>query len=118
MGKLTGTRQGDAANNLVAFYQGKVQELEGSGQYFMAAVALALAAETVILTYLLLEPAEDGGELEIPDSVNFSDLIAAANESDVLSAPIDTPSHIAEDDRVFVSTSRRTLLTRFASFAI
>jgi len=36
MGKLTGTRHGDAANNLFEFYGDKVKELEGAGQYFMA----------------------------------------------------------------------------------
>jgi len=116
MGKLTGTRHGDAANNLVAFYQGKVEELESSGQYFMAAVALALAAETAILTYLLLEPVDDGSELEIPDSVNFSDLITAANEGDVLSAPIDTPSHIAEDARVFPKHVAKDVVDKIRQF--
>jgi hypothetical protein len=99
MGKLTGTRHGDAANDLMAFYQEKAHELEGSGQYFMAAIALGFAIETAVLTYLLVEFGEDNGnELEIPDSVNMSELIAAANEIDVLNAPIDVPSHISADD--------------------
>lgn len=99
MGKLTGTRHGDAANDLFAFYQDKVHELEESGQYFMAAIALAFALETAVLTYLLVEFGEDnGGELEIPDSVNMSELIEAANEIDVLNAPINVPSHIGEDE--------------------
>ena len=73
MGKLTGTRHGDAANKLMAFYMDKVHELEESGQYFMAAVALGFALETAVLTYLLVEFGEEnGGELEIPDSVNMS----------------------------------------------
>jgi len=98
MGKLTGTRHGDAANDLFAFYQDKVHELEDSGQYFMAAVALGLAIETAVLTYLLVEFGEDnGGELKVPDSANMSDLIEAANEIDVLNAPINVPSHIRED---------------------
>jgi hypothetical protein len=42
---------------------------------------------------------ENGGELEIPDSVRMSDLIDAANGVDVLNAPIDGPSHVREDDR-------------------
>jgi hypothetical protein len=33
MGKLTGTRYGDAANELFAFYQDKAQELEEAGQF-------------------------------------------------------------------------------------
>jgi len=99
MGKLTGTRHGDAANNLLAFYNEKVEELERAGQYFMAAIALGFALETAILTYLLVEFGEDnGGELEIPDSVNMSELIEAANEIDVLNAPIDIPSHARDDD--------------------
>src|SRR5271165_973926 len=99
MGKLTGTRHGDAANDLMAFYQDKAHELEESGQYFMAAIALGFAIETAVLTYLLVEFGEDnGGELEIPDSVNMSELIAAANEIDVLNAPIDVPSHIGAGD--------------------
>jgi len=65
----------------------------------MAAVALGLALETAILTYLLVEFAEDnGGELEIPDSVNMSELIEAANEIDVLNAPINIPSHLNDED--------------------
>jgi len=99
MAKLTGTRHGDAANELFAFYQDKVHELEGSGQYFMAAVALGLAVETAVLTYLLVEFGdENGGELKIPDCANMSDLIEIANEIDVLSAPINVPSHIREDE--------------------
>jgi hypothetical protein len=46
MGKLMGTRHGDTANDLFAFYQDKVHELKDSGQYFMATVALGLAIET------------------------------------------------------------------------
>jgi hypothetical protein len=50
-----------------------------------------------VLTYLLVEFGEEnGGELEIPDSVNLSELIAAANEIDVLSAPIS--SHGDDED--------------------
>lgn len=99
MGKLTGTRHGDAANDLLVFYQDKVHELEDAGQYFMAAVALGLALETAVLTYLLVEFGEDnGGELEIPDSVNMSELIETANEIDVLNAPIDIPSHVGGDE--------------------
>jgi hypothetical protein len=99
MGKLTGTRHGDAANELLVFYQDKVQELEEAGQYFMAAIALGLALETAVLTYLLVEFGEDnGGELQIPDSVNMSELIEAANEIDVLNAPTNIPSHVAGDE--------------------
>jgi hypothetical protein len=95
VGKLTGTRHGDAANELLGFYTDKTRELEESGQYFMAAIALAFALETAVLTYLLVEFGEEnGGELEIPDSVDMADLISAANEIDVLNAPIDVPSHV------------------------
>lgn len=100
MGKLTGTRHGDAANELLGFYADKVRELEEAGQYFMAAVALGFALETAVLTYLLVEFGEDnGGELEIPDTVDMGELIEAANEIDVLSAPINIPSHVRDDDR-------------------
>lgn len=99
MGKLTGTRHGDAANQLLAFYVDKVEELEESGQYFMAAIALGFALETAVLTYLLVEFGEEnGGELEIPDSVNMAELIEAANEVDVLNAPINIPSHVGDDE--------------------
>lgn len=98
MGKLTGTRHGEAGNNLLAFYMEKAHELEDSGQYFMAGVALAFALETAILTYLLVEFGEEnGGELKIPDSVNMSELIEAANEIDVLNAPINIPSHFGRE---------------------
>lgn len=102
MAKLTGTRHGDAANELLAFYQDKVHELEESGQYFMAAIALGLALETAVLTYLLVEFGEEnGGDLKIPGSVDLSKLIEIANEIDVLNAPINIPSHVsAEGDDV------------------
>ncbi len=117
MGKLTGTRHADAANSLLAFYQEKVGELESSGQYFMAAVALALAVETAILTYLLVEFGEDnGGELAVPDSVTFSELIAAANEIDVLSAPIDTASHVANDDQIFPKHIAKDVVDKIRKF--
>ena len=75
MGELTGTRHGDAANELLGFYQDRALELEQSGQYFMAAIALALALETAVLTYLLVEFGEEnGGELQIPDNVSMSEL--------------------------------------------
>jgi hypothetical protein len=41
---------------------------------------------------------DNGGELEIPDSVNMSGLVEAANYFDVLNAPINVPSHVREDD--------------------
>ena len=100
MAKLTGTRYGDAANALFAFYDDKAHELEKAGQYFMAAIALSFALETGILTYLLVEFGEEnGGELEIPDKVNMAALIEACNEIDVLNAPIDIPSHVRQDDK-------------------
>jgi hypothetical protein len=99
MVKLTGTRHSDAATELLAFYQDKAAELERSGQYFMAAISLAFAVETAILAYLLVEfYEENGGELKIPHSVNMSDLIAAAEEIDILNAPIDIPSHVSEEE--------------------
>ena len=36
--------------------------------------------------------------MEIPDSVGFRELIEAANALDVLSAPIDIPSHVGKGD--------------------
>jgi hypothetical protein len=99
MAKLTGTRHGDAANDLLVFYTDKVHELEESGQYFMAAVALRLALETAVLTYLLVEFGEEnGGELKIPSSYDLSDLIQLANKIDVLNAPINISSHVREDE--------------------
>jgi len=100
MGKLAGTRYGDVATELFAFYQSKAQELEETGQYYMGAIALAFAVETGILAYLLVEFGEDnGGELEIPNNVNMGKLIAVCNELDVLKAPIDIPSHVREDNK-------------------
>jgi hypothetical protein len=101
MGKLTGTNHGDAANSLFAFYREKAAELEAASQYYLAAIALAFATESALLAYLLVEfGAENGGELEIPDSINFSELIAELEAIEALSAPIDTPSHIYEDKNV------------------
>lgn len=92
MTKLTGTKHGDAASSLVAFYLTKARQLEDSRQYFMAGVALAFAVETAILAYLLVEfNEENGGELKIPSSVNFWALIEAANEIDVLTPPVPSP---------------------------
>ena len=92
MAKLTGTHHGDAANDLMAFYQEESKKLEGAGSYFMAAVALALALEAAVLAYMLVEWGdENGGEVNIPDPVGFQDLIEAAKELDLLSAPIAVP---------------------------
>jgi hypothetical protein len=97
---LTGTLHGNAANELLGFYHDKVRKLEESGEYFMAAIALALALETAILAYLLVEFGEEnGGELKIPSNVNMAELIEAANEIDVLNAPINIPSHVGGDDK-------------------
>jgi hypothetical protein len=100
MVKLTGTQHGDAANELLVFYQDKAHELEQAGQYFMSAIALAFAIETAVLTYLLVEFGDNNGvgELKIPDSVGMADLIDAANEINVLNAPINIPSHVNADD--------------------
>jgi hypothetical protein len=99
VGRLAGTVHGDAANDLLGFYSDKVNELEEAGQYFMAAIALGFALETAILTYLLVEFGDDnGGELKIPDRVGMQELLEAANEIDVLNAPIDIPSHVGPDD--------------------
>jgi hypothetical protein len=99
MAYLTGTLHGDAANELMGFYNAQVRALESSGHFFMAAVALGLALETAVLAYLLVEFAEDnGGELKIPASASMSELLDAAIEIDVLSAPIDIPSHVAQDE--------------------
>lgn len=99
MSKLTGTKNGDVANDLFAFYVEQAHDLEESGQYFMAGVALAFALETAVLTYLLVEfGKENGGELKIPSTVNMVELIEAANEIDVLSAPIDIASHVSKED--------------------
>lgn len=98
MGKLSGSQHGDAANALFAFYGEKADELEEAGQYFMAAVALAFGIEAALLAYLLVEFGEEsGGELQIPDDINLSNLISAANDIDVLSVPIDTLSHTHDD---------------------
>jgi hypothetical protein len=99
MAKLTGTRHGDAANELLGFYWNKANELEEVGQYFMAAIALAFAVETAVLSYLLVEFGDDnGGELEIPTSASMAELIEVANEIDVLNAPINIPSLVGGDD--------------------
>jgi hypothetical protein len=98
MGKLTGTHHGDAANDLMAFYQEESKKLEAAGSYFMAAVALALALEAAVLAYMLVEWGEEnGGELKVPDSVAFQDLIEAAKELDLLSAPMAVPPELAGD---------------------
>jgi len=100
MAKLTGTNHGDASNVLLNFYVAQAKSLEESGHYFMAAIALAFAVETAVLTYLLVEFGDDnGGELEIPLNVGFFDLVDAAHQIDVLQAPIDIPSHVREDDQ-------------------
>jgi hypothetical protein len=98
MGKLTGTQHGDAANDLVGFYQKESTRLEASGSYFMAAVALGFALEAAALAYLLVEFGEDnGGQMEVPDSLNFHDLVEAAKELEVLSAPLAVPPKLADD---------------------
>lgn len=97
--KLTGPRHGDQANDLMSFYTDQAKSLEASGHFFMAAVALAFAVETAVLVYLLVEFGEDnGGELRIPSSVGFAELVGAADEIGVLRAPINCPSHVRDDD--------------------
>lgn len=98
MAPLTGTPHGDAANELLGFYLDKAAELEDAEQYFMAAIALAFGVETALLAYLLVEFGDDyGGDLEIPEQVDFFELISAANSVDVLAAPINIPSHVRDD---------------------
>jgi len=108
MGKLTGTEHGDRATALVAFYERESGKLEESGSYFMAAIALGFALEAAVLAYLLVEWGEDEGtELKVPESVALADLIEAAKELDLLSAPVlvppeligdvEPPKHIAKD---------------------
>jgi hypothetical protein len=98
MSELTGTHHGNAANDLLAFYEDESKKLEAMGSYFMAAIALGLALEAALLTYLLVEWGDDnGGELKVPDSVAFKDLIDAAEELDLLSAPADVPPGLAGD---------------------
>ena len=98
MANLTLEKHGDPINSLLAFYKQKAKELEDSGQFFMAAVALAFGLETMLLPYLLveLEPA-DNAQNGIPDSVSMSDLTFAANYIDALNAPIDVASHVRDD---------------------
>ena len=99
MGVLTGTSHGDEANDLFLFYQEASKDLATSGQYYMAAVALALAAEAVLLAYMLVEFQDQReGDLQVPDQIGFAQLIEAAREVGVLSAPIDIPSHLGGDD--------------------
>jgi hypothetical protein len=89
MAVLTGTKHGDAANELMVFYQEEAKKLAGSGSYFMAAVALGAALETALLTFMLVEWGEEnGGELKIPATVSLDDLIDAASEGnfDLLNA--------------------------------
>jgi hypothetical protein len=89
MAVLTGTKHGDAANDLMVFYQDEATKLAASGSYFMAAVALGAALETALLAFMLVEWGEDnGGELKIPATVSLDDLIDAASEGnfDLLNA--------------------------------
>lgn len=100
MGVLTGTNHGDGANDLFLFYQQSSKALAASGQFFMAAVALALAAEAILLAYMLVEfQNQEAGDLQIPGEVGFSQLIEAAREAGVLSAPIDIPNHLGGSAR-------------------
>lgn len=116
--KLTGTLHGDAANDLAKFYQEESAKLEASGSYFMAAVALGFALEAAVLASLFVEFGEDnGGELEVPDSVDFHDLIEAAKEIDVLRAPQSVPPELADDVEA-PSMWRRTWWTRSGGFEI
>lgn len=81
MALLTGTKHGDAANELMVFYQEEAKKLASSGSYFMVGVALGAALETALLTFILVEWGEDnGGELEIPADVTLDNLIDAASD--------------------------------------
>jgi hypothetical protein len=83
-GSLTGTKHGDAALQLMSFYQDESEKLAESGSYFMAAVALGAALEAALLTFILLEGESD--ELEVPDDVTLNHLIQAARDFDLLNA--------------------------------
>ena len=86
MSKLTGTKHGDAANELLTFYQSEADRLETSGSYFMAAVALGAALETALLTFMLVESDEENGAAPagIPANLLLDDLIDAAKQLDIL----------------------------------
>ena len=116
--KLTGTLHADAATALFGFYQDKALELEQSGQYFIAAIALAFALEAAVLAYLLVEFGEENGrELEIPSSANMRELIEAANEIDVLSAPIDIPLLLNEqEENVFPKHVAKDVVDKIRNF--
>jgi len=89
MAILSGTKHGDAANELMVFYQEEAMKLSASGSYFMAAVALGAALETALLAFMLVEWGEDnGGELKIPATISLDDLIDEASEGnfDLLNA--------------------------------
>ena len=86
MGKLTGTKHGDAVNALLKFYQNDADKLEVSGSYFMAAVALGSALETALLGYMLVQWDENNRELEIPGRIMLGDLIDAAKSFGLLNA--------------------------------
>lgn len=99
MAKLTGIKHADAAQRLLDFYVDKSFELEKSRQYFMAAIALAFALETAILTYFLVElyDEKEDDDIKIPDSVGMADLVQLAEDLDVLNAPINIPLHTRGD---------------------
>jgi hypothetical protein len=84
----------------------------------MAAIALAFALEAAVLTYLLVEFGEEnGGELEIPDSVNMSELIKEANAMDILSAPINVPSHVnEEEEKAFPKRVAKDVINKIRRF--
>ena len=59
---------------------------------------VGFALEAAVLAYLLVEWGGDNGdELKVPDSVVFYDLIEAANELDLFSAPTKVPPELAGD---------------------
>lgn len=118
MGNLTATKHGDVANDLFKYYQDKATELENSGQFYMAAITLALAVETALLIFLLFGYDEEKDEEpKIPDDLDMFKIIEIADQNGILNAPINIPSLIRdEEDKTLPKYIGRDVIHKIRKF--
>jgi hypothetical protein len=90
MAKLTSTKHGDLANDLVLYWRKQTEREAKAQAWFMAALALGSALEAMMYAYFIIWSGDDGNDPskdeKIPDDMALFDLIGAAKEFDLLSS--------------------------------
>ena len=90
MAKLTCTKHGDQANDLVLYWRRQTKREVKARSWFMAALALGSALEAMMYAYFIIwtgdeenDPAKDEN---VPADMALFDLIEAAKQFDLLSS--------------------------------